>query len=399
VVHAGKGIRVAAATSLLVIGLVPGTAGARPLLQGTSKADRLTGGAAAETIRGGAGNDRLSGGGGRDVLLGGRGRDLLKARDGERDRVDCGPGRDRAIVDKLDRVRRCERVKRKFVPAPKQLGPPAVAPEAPFDPSRESQVIAAGDIADCTPPAAETAKLVDQLPGVVAILGDAVYEQGTAQEYASCYATTWGRHKRRTFPAPGDHDYKTLGAAGYFGYFGPAAGEPGKGWYSYEIGSWHVVVLNTNCDEVSGCGAGSPQEQWLRANLAAHPSTCTLAYWHLPRFSSGDHGSNASVQPLWQALYDHGVEMVLSGNDHDYERFASQTPAGAADPAGGVRQFVVGTGGRYLRPMGAPQPNSEVRSASTFGVLRLKLNPGAYEWEFVPAAGASFTDSGSASCH
>jgi acid phosphatase type 7 len=316
-----------------------------------------------------------------------------------RDIVDCGPGRDRALVDRRDRVRRCERVKRKSVPAPKKGPVSPAAPDAPFDPAQESQLVAAGDIADCTSGAEQTAKLLDRIPGVVATLGDTVYETGTPDNYAACYAPTWGRHKLRTKPAVGDHEYKIPGASGYFGYFGAAAGPYGKGWYSYEIGTWHVVVLNSTCDDIA-CGAGSEQEQWLRADLAAHPAQCTLAYWHSPRFSSGGlHRDDLRVLPFWQALYEHGVELVLSGNDHDYERFAPQTPTGLADAANGIRQFVVGTGGRYLRPMGAIEPNSEAANASTFGVLRLKLDPGAYQWEFVPAAGSTFTDSGSAACH
>jgi hypothetical protein len=394
---AGRRIGVAVAATLLAAWLTAGAAGARTLIRGTKDADRLSGTAAAETIAGGRGNDRISGGGGSDVLLGGPGRDLLKARDGRRDRVDCGAGTDRAIVDRQDRVRRCERVRRPPAPPNQPSSTPA---GAPFDPALESQLLAAGDIADCTPGAELTAKILDRLPGVVATLGDTVYETGTPQNYAACYSPTWGRHKRRTMPAVGDHEYKTPGASGYFGYFGAAAGEPGRGWYSYALGAWHVVVLNSACDEVGGCEAGSPQEQWLQADLAAHPTLCTLAYWHSPRFSSGGlHRDDPAVEPLWQALYDHGAEVVLSGNDHDYERFAPQTPAGEPDPLDGVRQFVVGTGGRYLRPMGALQPNSEASSAATFGVLRLKLDPAGYEWEFVPAAGGPFRDSGSASCH
>jgi hypothetical protein len=265
---------------------------------------------------------------------------------------------------------------------------------------RESELIAAGDIADCTPPAEQTAQLVDRLSGMVAVPGDAVYEVGSLQEYTSCYAPTWGRHKWRTRPAVGDHDYETPGAAGFFTYFGAAAGVPGLGWYSYEIGSWHVVVLNTACDQIGGCGPGSPQEAWLRADLAAHPTRCSVAYWHAPLFSSGSHGGIAAVKPLFQALYDHGVELVLSGNDHDYERFAPQNADGGLDQARGVRQFVVGTGGRYLRPFDAVHhPNSEAASDSTFGVLALDLDALGYDWRFVPVAGSTFTDSGSGTCH
>jgi 3',5'-cyclic AMP phosphodiesterase CpdA len=189
-------------------------------------------------------------------------------------------------------------------------------------------------------------------------------------------------------------------AAGYFGYFGAVAGDPAQGWYSYDIGSWHVVVLNSNCARVGGCIAGSPQEQWLQADLAAHPAACTLAYWHHPRWSSGtNHGSNASVDAFWRDLYAAGVEVVLNGHEHNYERFAPQTPDGAADPESGIREFVVGTGGRSHYPMAAALPNSDVRNTDTFGVLALTLHADGYDWEFVPEAGQSFTDSGSGTCH
>jgi acid phosphatase type 7 len=319
-------------------------------------------------------------------------------------------------------MRGCERVDvKRPTAAAKQTSPPAPAgaaatppadpppSEPPFDASGESELIAVGDIAGpdpsgvvagCVPQAEETAKLVDALSGAVAVLGDAVYEVGSAADYADCYTPSWGRHKWRTRPVVGDHDYKTPGAAGFFAYFGAAGGDPGKGWYSYDIGTWHAVVLNTACDQIGGCGPGSPQEAWLRADLAAHPSTCTLAYWHTPAFSSGPHGNTVVVRPLFQALYDYGVELVLSGNDHDYERFAPQTPSGDLDAANGVRQFVVGTGGRYLRPLEpVRRPNSEAADDATFGVLDLKLNPGGYDWQFVPVAGATFTDSGTAACH
>jgi hypothetical protein len=427
--YAGKGLRVAAIGILLVVGILAPAAGARPLLKGTKHADRLSGGPRAETLKGGKGNDRLSGGGGNDLLLGGpgndrltggRGRDslrgesgndILNARDGKADRVDCGPGRDKAIVDAIDApVRRCEHVdvKRPTVSAVQPLPPAALPaspiltpPAPPFDPSNEHELIAAGDIADCTAQDDEaTANLVDNLSGVVAIPGDAVYEYGLPEEYANCYEPSWGRFKSRTRPVAGDHDYKTPGAEGFFGYFGLAGGEMGKGWYSYEVGSWHVVALNSNCDQVGGCGPGSPEEAWLRADLAAHPNTCTLAYWHAPLFSSGSHGGEPAVEPLFQALYDNGVEIVLNGHDHNYERFAPQDPGGGLDQDNGVREFVVGTGGRVMRAMDAVnQPNSEAANDTTFGVLDLKLNAAGYDWSFIPVAGASYTDSGSSACH
>jgi uncharacterized repeat protein (TIGR01451 family) len=200
-------------------------------------------------------------------------------------------------------------------------------------------------------------------------------------------------------PAVGNHEYLTAGAAGYFQYFGAAAGDPTQGYYSFDIGSWHLIALNSNCSKVGGCGPGSPQETWLRRDLEAHPADCTLAYWHHPRFSSGEHGSFVSTQPLWQALYDAGTELVLSGHDHDYERFAPQTAAGVADAGRGIRQFVVGTGGRNRYALGPAIANSEARDATTFGVLELTLHPAGYDWRFVPEAGGGFADAGSASCH
>ena len=261
-------------------------------------------------------------------------------------------------------------------------------------------LIAAGDIAGCgIEKDAETALLLDNLPGTVAVLGDNVYEDGTAQEYTNCYAPTWGRHKTRTRPTPGNHEYHATAAAPYFAYFGAAAGEPGKGYYSYNLGAWHIVVLNSNCDDMGGCSRSSPQGQWLLADLAANPATCTLAYWHHPRFNSGAlHGNNAQAQDFWQILYDYGADVVLNGHEHLYERFAPQQPTGAANPSRGLREFIVGTGGGALSTFGTIRPNSEVRNSNTFGVLKLTLYPTRYDWQFVPIAGQTFTDTGSAPC-
>ena len=259
-------------------------------------------------------------------------------------------------------------------------------------------LVGAGDIASCsTTFDGATAALLDGIAGTVFTAGDNAYPNGAASEYASCYGPTWGRHKARTRPAPGNHDYNTLGAAGYFGYFGTAAGEPTKGYYSYDAGPWHIIALNSNF----AMNAGSPQEQWLRADLAANPTLCTLAYWHHPRFSSGlNHGSSPASQPLWQALYDAGADVVIVGHDHIYERFAPQTPTGQLNMARGLRQFVVGTGGgEDLYAFGTIASNSEVRNNTTRGVLKLTLNADRYEWQFVPIAGSTFTDTGSASCH
>jgi hypothetical protein len=257
--------------------------------------------------------------------------------------------------------------------------------------------VGAGDIASCSSTGDEaTALLLDNIAGTVFTAGDNAYESGTPSEFTSCYDPTWGRHKARTFPAPGNHDYNTPGATGYYGYFGSSAGDPSKGYYSYDLGSWHIVALNSNVDH----STGSAQEQWLKADLAASTKSCTLAYWHHPRFSSGaEHGNDPSVQPLWQALYDANADLILSGHDHDYERFAPQTPVGVADPARGIREFVVGTGGRSHYALGTLKANSEVFNGTTFGVLKLTLSSGSYSWQFVPVAGETFTDSGTGDCH
>ncbi len=197
----------------------------------------------------------------------------------------------------------------------------------------------------------------------------------------------------------GNHEYGTRDAAGYFSYFGGAAGDPAEGWYSYDLGSWHLIALNSECSHVGGCGAGSAQERWLRADLAAHRTACTLAYWHEPRFSSGQHGDRASYDAFWRDLYDAGAEIVLNGHDHDYERFAPQNPDGRLDLARGIREFVVGTGGASHYHFKKVKPNSEVRGTDTFGVLLLRLGSERYQWQFVPGAGKDLTDSGTGLCH
>jgi len=266
-------------------------------------------------------------------------------------------------------------------------------------------LVGAGDISTCANTNdSDTELLLDSIAGTVFTLGDNAYETGSTTEYNSCYEPTWGQHKVRTKPSPGNHEYYTTSpspAAGYYGYFGAAAGDPSKGYYSYDAGAWHVIVINTNdsCNIIS-CAAGSAQEQWLRADLAANRTTCTLAYWHHPRFSSSSvHGSQAYMQPIWQALYDFGADVVLSGHTHNYERFAKQTPAGVADPVRGIREFVVGTGGRsHYAIIPTPIANSEVQNDDTYGVLKLSLHASSYDWEFVPVAGGAFTDTGSDTC-
>jgi hypothetical protein len=256
--------------------------------------------------------------------------------------------------------------------------------------------VGAGDIADCETTTDEaTATLLDAIPGAVFTAGDNAYHDGAASDFANCYEPTWGRHKARTRPSPGNHDYLTPGAADYFAYFGASAGPAGLGYYSYDVGDWHIISLNS---EISR-SVGSPQEVWMRADLAASTKACTLAYWHKPLFSSGEHGSLPGSKPLWKALQEYNAEVVVVGHDHNYERFAPQDSIGVADPARGLRQFVVGTGGTELRGMNPPIANSEVQNSNTHGVLKLTLHGSGYEWEFIPVAGQTFTDGGSGSCH
>jgi hypothetical protein len=262
----------------------------------------------------------------------------------------------------------------------------------------------AGDISDCDSEGDSiTAGLIDQVvaqhpSAVVFTAGDNVYSDGAPEEFAQCYDPTWGRHRDRTRPSPGNHDYNTEAAEGYFGYFGESAGEPGQGYYSYEAGEWQVISLNSNCGDVA-CDAGSPQEQWLREQLQASDAACTLAYWHHPLFSSGDHGGADSVRDLFAALYEGDAEIVINGHDHNYERFAPQDPTGTHDPVRGIRQFVVGTGGTGNRGVDAPVPNSEARWTDSFGILQLSLYPEGYEWEYVPESGSAFVDVGIEACH
>ncbi len=290
-----------------------------------------------------------------------------------------------------------------LTPMPTPTSPSLASAPSPAPPT-DPVLVGAGDIASCASTSDEaTAELLDivfssGVDGRVFTTGDNVYESGTDSKFANCYDTTWGRHRERTRPSPGNHDYGAPGASGYFKYFGAAAGDPSKGYYSYDLGTWHIVVINSNCSTVGGCGAGSPQEQWLRTDLAAHPAACTLAYWHHPRFSSGSHGNSVELQAIWQALYDYGADVVLNGHDHDYERFAPQDPNGGDDPVRGIREFVVGTGGKDHSGFGAPLPNSEARNDDTFGVLKLTLRATSYRWQFISEAGKSFADSGAAAC-
>lgn len=274
------------------------------------------------------------------------------------------------------------------------------APEGTF------VLIGAGDIASCKDPegAKATAKLIEQIPGTVFAAGDLAYEKGSAEEFKNCYDTAWGRFKDRTKPALGNHEYVDPTALAYFQYWGTQAGPRGKGYYSYELGDWHIVVLNTNCyvKEMGGCGAGSAQEAWLKEDLAKRPNACILAYGHHALFSSGvfkKHAVHPELKQLWEDLYAAHADVVLAGHEHSYERFALQDPEGKSDPVNGIREIVVGTGGRSHDLLGFATANSEVREWDTFGVLKLTLSSGKYAWEFLPEEGKTFRDSGSGVCH
>lgn len=237
----------------------------------------------------------------------------------------------------------------------------------------------------------------------VLMLGDAQYLTGSLSAYEAAYDPSWGRVKPITYPTPGNHDYYTEGAAGYFDYFngvgehsGPA-GARDKGRYSLDLGAWHLISLNSNCEAIGGCGAGSAQQKWLARDLERTKEKCVLAYWHHPRFSSSLHGNNETMKHAYKRLYKAGADVILSGHDHIYERFAPQSHTGKATRKG-PRAFVVGTGGLSHYPVTEIQPNSRVRDNTTFGVLRFKLKPDSYKWRFLPANGIGFSDSGKAQC-
>ncbi len=297
------------------------------------------------------------------------------------------------------------------------LAPVPRAVEAVADPV----IAAAGDIA-CDPGSSSfnggngtssscqqkaTAALLAGGLAAILPLGDNQYYCGGLTAFNASYDLSWGAWKSITRPAVGNHEYLTSGgtgcdgtnsgAAGYFAYFGANAGQVGAGWYSYDIGAWHLIALNSNCGDAGGCSASSPQGKWLAADLAAHPTVCTLAYWHIPLFSSGGRASSNS-KSFWDQLYAAGADVILAGHDHTYERFARQTPTGVADATRGIREFIVGTGGANHTSFATTATNSEVRNSSTYGVLRLTLHATSYDWQFAPTAGASFTDSGSEAC-
>jgi hypothetical protein len=299
-------------------------------------------------------------------------------------------------------------------------------------PVSDPVVAAAGDVVcgQLTSPRAPcamlaTSKAVEKIdPDAVLVLGDTQYECGRLKDYQAFFTPSWGRFLDKIHPAIGDHEYHVSddkgnpclgappGAPGYWAYFGAAANprDPScqvfcDGYYSFDLGSWHLIALNSNCGPVHGCGAASPQNQWLRADLASHPNTCTLVYMHHPLFSSGAHGNSpttTAMVPFWETMYEAGVDVVLAGHDHDYERFAPQTPDGQLDNEQGIREFVVGTGGRNHDQVNDGKgrlPNSEVFNDETFGILRLDLHETSYDWRFVPVHGGVFTDAGKGKCH
>jgi calcineurin-like phosphoesterase family protein len=287
----------------------------------------------------------------------------------------------------------------------------AAAGDIACDPAHPNFNGGSGQNGDCRQLATSNL-LVGKGYDTVLLLGDNQYYCGGYAAWLASYDRSWGRVKGITRPSAGNHEYITqpgslpskgcgatnAGAAGYFRYFGSAAGDPSKGYYSYNVGAWHLIALNSNCGDAGGCGAMSQQTRWLRADLNANRTRCTLAYWHVPLYSSGGR-DEPKTRPFWQALYDANADVVLTSHDHTYERFAPQNPNAGVDRARGIRQFVVGTGGANHTSFVTVAANSEVRNADTYGVLELKLHPGSYDWKYVPEQGRNFSDSGTNACH
>lgn len=262
--------------------------------------------------------------------------------------------------------------------------------------SLQGILVGAGDISICGQKGDDlTADLLADIPGTIFTAGDNSNEDGTSYEYLNCFGPSWGRYLDRLYPSPGNHDYGTDNGSAYYDYFPTVAVVRGKGYYSYDIGSWHIIALNSVIDTSSD----SLQIKWLQEDLDSHPGLCSLAYWHHPRWTSGTSGNNGHTATIWQLLYDHGVEVVVNGNEHMYERFAPMDPNGMLDLAHGIREFVAGTGGVSHYPLGEIQPNSQVRDNTTFGVLKFMLYSDGYDWEFIPIMEYSFTDNGSERCH
>ena len=287
--------------------------------------------------------------------------------------------------------------------------PSLVVPTSGFDPAVDTVIYATGDIACvaawATTPTTCRERETSDIPvagagDAVIVLGDNQYEQGTLAQFMASYDPTWGRVKSITFPTPGNHEYKTAGAAGYFSYFGARAGDPSRGFYAAHQDAWDVLALNSNCGSIGGCGSASAQFSWLSTELTrSAASGCTLAVWHHPRFSSGEeHGSDSRTQAMWSVLAREGADIVLQGHEHNYERFVPMNSTGGPSSSG-MRSFVVGTGGKSLYGFAAPLATSAVRHSSTFGVLKLTLHDGWYSWNFVPEWGGTFADAGTGDCH
>lgn len=283
-------------------------------------------------------------------------------------------------------------------------GGPALAERSPGDPDESAQVqkadtvtvLAAGDIAACTRGAWLTARLLDSLDGRIIVPGDAAYfSVRDRNPYRTCYDTTWGRHKARTHPVPGNHDSDSHGMRRYFEYFGDAAGPQPGGYYSFDVGAWHVIALNSNI----AMGPDSEQGRWAASDLADNRARCTMAVMHHPRFSSGPHEKSSAPASIWPLLESSGVDVVLSAHDHLYERLAPMRSDGVRDDARGIRQFVVGTGGNLLYGFGRIHRNSQSRQNHVHGLLELTLAPESYAWQFVPASRTRFRDSGRSTCH
>jgi hypothetical protein len=267
---------------------------------------------------------------------------------------------------------------------------------------RTVTLVGAGDIAGCDFKAdRKTARLLGNIPGTIFTLGDNVYPEGTSAQFRNCYDPTWGKYNKRTRPSVGNHEYDTSsGAKPYFDYFGWRAGKPSRGYYSYDRGTWHIVALNSNCEEVGGCDWKSAQGHWLRRDLTHHRTRCTLAYFHHPLYASGRGYDSPEVKPLWHILYNQHADVILSGHAHRYERFARITPSGERSSARGIRQFIVGTGGAPGGTQKGPdEPRVQAKKIGAPGVLKLKLGLGFYQWKFVPVGGRNYTDSGMARCH
>ena len=267
-------------------------------------------------------------------------------------------------------------------------------------------LVGAGNVADGydlnLSGAMATAALLDAIPGTVFVLGDYAYDNSRDQEFERAFDPAWGRFRSRMIPVVGNHEYYTFDAGSYFNYFGPAAGDPTKGYYSLDLGAWHIIVLNSECDRISGgCAVGSPEEVWLKNDLAAHTQPCTLAMWHEPYYTSSSTVSPATyMQPIWQDLYDANADLILNAHAHNYERFAPQDPNGNLDAGRGIIEIVSGTGGiSHFAFNATPAANSLVRNNTAFGVVKLTLHSTSFDWQFVPIAGQTFTDSGTQTCH